>query len=222
MAENRWTSELHWRRAGQQTRSERTQAALMDAAEELLMEKGAEATSIADIARRAGFSVGSVYHHFRDKRALLLALFNRMTESYAALTRQASDPAMWEGARIRDLFRGYLEVTLSLSRDHGAAKAAVSAAVADQPELAVHYAEIQGETRRALLGLVLARRDEIGHAAPEAAAGFAIDQLAAMLRARLDPVQKVSALRDMDDAAFVDEALQMVSDYLRLAPAGAG
>jgi len=65
-------------RPGRQSRSQKTQESLLDAAEALFCEKGAEATSVADVAARAGSSVGAVYHHFRDKKALLYALFERV------------------------------------------------------------------------------------------------------------------------------------------------
>ena len=60
MTKDRWLSDLHWRRESQQTRGEKTQAALLDAAEELIVENGMDGTSIADVAERAGSSVGSV------------------------------------------------------------------------------------------------------------------------------------------------------------------
>lgn len=188
----------------------------MDAAEALILEKGTDATSIADIAKRAGSSVGAVYHHFKDKTALYYALFHRMTETYEALNKRAADPALWEGATIADLFRGYLEIVLSSARENGAAKAAVSAVIADFPELAAHYSEIQGNTRKALFALVMERRDEIGHPDTEAAAGFAIDQLSAMARVYLDPSMRKAALNALDDEAFVAQSVELVARYLEL------
>jgi Transcriptional regulator len=216
MSENRWVSDQHWRREGQQTRSERTQTALIDATEALILEKGTEATSIADIAARAGCSVGTVYHHFKDKKALFLALFERMTTRYRALNASGADPARWEGAGITDLMRGYLTMTLDAYHQNAAAKAAVSAVMADFPELASHYAEIQAETRRALLALMMTRRAEIGHPAPEDAVPFVIDALAALLRARMDPSQRAAALQTGTDAEFIEQALAMAGRYLHL------
>ena len=101
MARSRWISDLHWVRSGRQSRSRKTQESLLDAAEEIFFQKGADATSVADVAARAGCSVGAVYHHFRDKKALLYALFDRVTEDLRATTRAAVDPARWEGPRSR-------------------------------------------------------------------------------------------------------------------------
>lgn len=214
--ESRWKSELHWRRTGQQSRSERTQSALLDAAEELILEKGTDATSIADIAKRAGSSVGAVYHHFKDKTALYYALFHRMTATYEALNKQASDPKIWEGATIKDLFRGYLEIVLTTTRENSAAKAAASAVIADFPELNAHYCEIQAETRKALLTLVMERRGEIGAPDAENAAAFAIDQLSAMLRVYLDATLRPAVLAPLDEDQFVAQSVELVSRYLEL------
>ena len=76
MVRSPWISDLHWVRTGRQSRSRKTQESLLDAAEEIFFQKGADATSVADVAARAGCSVGAVYHHFRDKRALLLDLLD--------------------------------------------------------------------------------------------------------------------------------------------------
>jgi len=216
VSESRWKSELHWRRTGQQSRSERTQSALLDAAEELILEKGTDATSIADIAKRADSSVGAVYHHFKNKTALYYALFHRMTEAYEELNRSAADPRLWEGATIKDLFRGYVEIVLTSARENRAAKAAVSAVVADFPELAAHYAEIQRNTRKALYKLVMERRGEISRADAEQAAAFAIDQLSAMVRAYLDTSIQTAGLTALEDDQFVSQSVELVARYLEL------
>ncbi|MEM9524948.1 MAG: TetR/AcrR family transcriptional regulator, partial [Pseudomonadota bacterium] len=188
----------------------------LDAAEALILEKGTDATSITDIAKRAGSSVGAVYHHFKDKTALYYALFQRMTKTYEALNKSASDPKLWEGATIRDLFRGYLEIVLTSARENGAAKAAVSAVIADFPELASHYSEIQGDTRKALFKLVMERRSEIGRVDAEDAAAFAIDQLSAMVRSHIDTSQRAAELTALEDEPFIDHSVELVARYLEL------
>lgn len=53
-------------------RGTRTHDRLRVAGYELFAHKGYEGTSIGDVAALAGVGVGTVYHHFADKRALLL------------------------------------------------------------------------------------------------------------------------------------------------------
>ena len=216
MTKDRWISDLHWRRESQQTRSERTQAALLDAAEALIVEKGVDGTSVADIAHRAGSSVGSVYHHFKDKRAVFYAVFHRMTETLADLNRQAADPARWEGAGVRDMIEGFVDFRLHHLSEGGMSKRASALVMADDPELKSHMAEIKREGNSALLQLILARRSEISHPDPEFAAAFVIDQLSAMFYARSDPYQVKSALAQCDDATFKVEALRWATIVLGL------
>lgn len=216
MTKDRWLSDLHWRRESQQTRGEKTQAALLDAAEELIVERGMDGTSIADVAKRAGSSVGSVYHHFKDKKALFYALFHRMTQVMADQTKQAADPARWEGATVRDLLEGYLAFRLQQRRDAGVSKAATALVMADDPALKSHMAEIKLEGSQALLGLILARSSEINHPKPEFIVAFVIDQINAMLYALSDPYQKKSALVEFDDETFKQEIVAWAVSTMRL------
>jgi AcrR family transcriptional regulator len=59
-----------------QARAVATRRRLLGAAEELFGRKGYESTSMSEVAERAEVGVGTLYHHFPDKRALLLALID--------------------------------------------------------------------------------------------------------------------------------------------------
>lgn len=61
-------------RAPRQERGRRRLDDILDAAEQLLLEVGPNGASIQEIARRAGSSVGSIYHFFPTKDAILAAL----------------------------------------------------------------------------------------------------------------------------------------------------
>lgn len=69
-------------------RSERSRTAILDAALELFSHRGYGATSMRDIAGKAGVSTGSVYHHFADKEAIFKALL----EQFQAITQRADFP----------------------------------------------------------------------------------------------------------------------------------
>jgi len=60
-------------RAPGRPRSKEADAAILGAALELLIERGAEATSIEQVARRAGVTRATVYRRFPDKTRLLIA-----------------------------------------------------------------------------------------------------------------------------------------------------
>ena len=69
----------------QQERSRRAREALLDAALALFAEHGFEATSVEEIAKRAGIAVGGFYSHFRSKRQALLVLMDRLLAELAAI-----------------------------------------------------------------------------------------------------------------------------------------
>jgi AcrR family transcriptional regulator len=218
LARSRWISDLHWVRKGQQSRSKRTQESLLDAAAVLFSEKGVDTTSVVDVAERAGCSVGSLYHHFRDKKALLYAVFDRMGEQFRSTTREAVDPARWEGASIADLLRGYLEFSLEVGRERPVFKRAGLEASRNDPALREHLAELSSELDRGLTDLLLARRDAIGHPDPVLATGFVLDQLGSMLRTRLDEILMPTQLATRSDEEFAREALRSVCAYLQVEP----
>lgn len=220
MARSRWISDLHWVRAGQQSRSQKTQESLLEAAALLFGEKGIDATSVADVAARAGCSVGSVYHHFRDKRALLYAVFERMSEELSATTRDAADPSRWEGASAADILRGYLEFALEIGRDRPAFKRAGQEAARSDPALRERLGELHQELNHGVAKLLLTRRDEIGHPDPELAVGFVLDQFGSMLRTRLDETLMPTLLANRPDEAFAAEALRSMCAYLQVEAPG--
>src|SRR4051794_18755318 len=56
---------------GQQTKSERTRQRILDAAAEVLAERGYAEARLADIAARAGMQAGSLYYHFASRDELV-------------------------------------------------------------------------------------------------------------------------------------------------------
>ncbi|MEM9515104.1 MAG: TetR/AcrR family transcriptional regulator [Actinomycetota bacterium] len=214
--QNRWTSDLHWVRDGQQDRSRNTQRALLDAAEELFALHGVGGTSISDIAERAGSSVGSVYHHFRDKQALVYALFDRMCGELEATTDDAVDPGRWDGATISDVLHGYLEFSLATGRTQRAFKRLSDETARTDPVMRERLAKLYGQIDTGLTGLLHARRAEIAHPDAALAIDFVVDQLAAMLKFRLDPLARTTGLGERTDDTWIAQALRSAQAYLQL------
>lgn len=81
------------RRRTQAERRATTRAALLNAAERLIAERGYHRASLLDIARAAGYSKGAVFHHFQSKDDLLLALLaDRLASQREAVARVANEP----------------------------------------------------------------------------------------------------------------------------------
>ena len=72
-------------RAPRQDRGRRRVDEILDAAEALTLEVGSAEMSIQDIARRAGASIGSIYHFFPTKDAILGALRARHFDEVRAM-----------------------------------------------------------------------------------------------------------------------------------------
>ncbi|TCJ15522.1 TetR/AcrR family transcriptional regulator [Parasulfuritortus cantonensis] len=84
---------------------------VLDAALTLFTEKGYFATSVHDISRQAGVSIGSIYHHFGDKvgiaRALYVQLGRRMEDVILAVMRRHATAR----ERARELIVRLFELT---------------------------------------------------------------------------------------------------------------
>ena len=65
--------------------------ALLEAAEQLLVKRGAAALSLREVAKMAGVSHAAPYRHFKDKAALLWALAESGFERLRAVIRTATD-----------------------------------------------------------------------------------------------------------------------------------
>jgi AcrR family transcriptional regulator len=74
---------------------------LLDAGRELFGTRGYEATSIADIGRRAGIAKSVLYHYFGSKAALYEELVRHDSDALVAAVAAAVPPRGKEGARLR-------------------------------------------------------------------------------------------------------------------------
>ncbi|HEY1841786.1 MAG TPA: helix-turn-helix domain-containing protein [Mycobacterium sp.] len=73
-------------------------AAVLQAASELFAEKGPAATSIREVAARAGVNHGLLHRHFGSKRQLLAATLQHLADSAAALRESGAPPAEIEAS----------------------------------------------------------------------------------------------------------------------------
>lgn len=78
------------------SKGERTRQAIMEAAYQLFLEKGYAATSMRQIAERAGLALGSIYNHFSGKEAIFSELIHERHPYHQVvpvmLTTPANDP----------------------------------------------------------------------------------------------------------------------------------
>jgi AcrR family transcriptional regulator len=68
---------------GRTPQGEAASRRLFDAATQLIEARGYEATTLRDVAEKAGVSVGLLYRYFPSKRAIVLALYDRLSTEFA-------------------------------------------------------------------------------------------------------------------------------------------
>lgn len=83
------TGEFRATRAPQQERGQRRVEQILDAAELVFAELGVDGSSMQMIADRAGASVGSLYHFFPNKEAIVDALGARYAEAVRVTNEEA-------------------------------------------------------------------------------------------------------------------------------------
>ncbi len=93
---------------------EQRKSHILDTARALLLEKGMNATSINQIAKRSELSVGSIYFYFTDKEELFAALQLEGLELLHHAVRQAVAKKSTPEKKIRSIAMAYLR----FSEDH--------------------------------------------------------------------------------------------------------
>jgi AcrR family transcriptional regulator len=94
----------------------------------LIATRGYEATTLRDIANKAGVSVGLLYRYFQSKQAVVIALYDELSSDYE---RQAANmPA----GRWRDRFIFALTTSLDVLKPHKTALRALTPVLVGDPE----------------------------------------------------------------------------------------
>lgn len=208
------SSDLRWVRPPQQARSQETLDRILDAAEALVTQKGFEDTPVAEIAQRAGSSVGAFYARFQDKDALLHALYERYYEQAIATADAALEPARWEDARIAEILDAVVRFLTAIYREQcGLIRAFVIRTHSDasfqaRRERLSHYVSERLST------LLLARRDEISHPDPERAAAFGLAQVFATLESVILFGELRSGVLALSDDDLATELVRAYLAYL--------
>jgi len=89
--------------------------AILDALEEVAVERGYDATSIAAIAERAGVAVGTLYNYFPDREAMFAALFRVRRADMAPRMDAAAEAA--RGLPFEKRLRAYIRAATSTFDD---------------------------------------------------------------------------------------------------------
>jgi AcrR family transcriptional regulator len=114
---------------GRTAEGEATRTRLYETAVQLIGEQGYAATTLRDVATRAGVSPGLLYRYFPSKRSVVLALYDELSDAFAR------DAATMPAGKWRERFLFALETSLrSLGPHRVTLRALVPVMVGDVEE----------------------------------------------------------------------------------------
>jgi len=175
-------------------------AELLDAGARLFADKGYDATTMTEIAQRAGASIGSLYQFFPSKEALAEALFSRYVERVTSMMEDLGKRA--PGLSPPRLADRLVDLMLNVRSDRDAA-AALSGAVAGIIE---RRKPLRGATRRHIAAILRAANSRLSEkSAAEAAA---------MIAHVLKLVPTLAKEEEDGGQALVAQARKMLAAYI--------
>lgn len=127
------------RRQPQQSRSQETYGAILEAAAWLFAERGYEQTTTHEIARQAGVSVGALYRYFDGKQAVLRELYAR---EITGLRRRALEEFTLTDLISKDLAQ-LLRKTLAIAFQIHAERPGLRRVLAEQSRKIPQLAELR-------------------------------------------------------------------------------
>jgi AcrR family transcriptional regulator len=180
-------------------RSEKARLAILEAAAELLLERGLPAVSMDAVAERAGVSKATIYRWWRTKETLALdALYNE----WAAAAPPARSTGSLRGDLLALLHRW---VRLASSRPYGRVISALVTEAQMDPEFAAVYQSRFVEPRREQARAIFRRAIERGEIPGNTKIEVALDLLYGPLYHRL--LHGYAPLNDRFVRDIVDTAL---------------
>lgn len=210
-------------RPGKQLRSEQTLEAILDSAEVLIAKKGYAATSVSEISRMAGVTIGALYGRFEGKDALLQGLLDRLCEQTLGVFER-----LWI-----DLAAGTLEFRRALERsmeamgwlysERAALVSAMNHAAATHPALRKRMLTFNKNICTRLYRALEIYANEITHPQPVLAMKLGHEAGMRLLRASLlnkeiDYGDMSAAGIQVTDKLLVREAARIWEAYLKSPP----
>ncbi|MFA7555615.1 MAG: TetR/AcrR family transcriptional regulator [Spongiibacteraceae bacterium] len=213
-----WLSGKDWVMPASQDRSKKTLLKILTSAKILFIDKGFEATTIAEISRHSGVSSGSIYNLFADKNAICRALFENYRISREAKIADLIDRHDWRKEKAEDIIRFHLEIIFSSSRDDAGFLRLIEQQRLRDPLLFEMRAESEEKFCLIMLKLYQCHSGDFSHPDLETAVRYAhyIIRGSALWSILSDGTQ--NQFLKVTDKHFKEETTRMVCGYLGLAP----
>ena len=202
-----------------QSRSRESLRRLLNAAADVLTERGLEGATIPRIAAKAGLSPGAVYRRFPDKDALLQTVVLTVLEQNDENTRTLLTPEFARQGSLRHFAEQIIQKSLQGHRQNATLMRALDQYILTHPNVAFKK-KVNGlniRTTRRVADFLLLKRKEIKHPDPEAAVSFALIQVGFTLREMIlhDTMSEDwSSLLPKDDNQLLGEMTRAFLSYL--------
>ncbi len=208
-------------RPARQDRSRESLRKMLDAAEIVLATHGLQGATLSRIAARAGVSPANVYRRFRDKDALMQAVFLRLSQRSSAEVKNQFDPEKVPPIGLVQFSRNVIEGMIRGYR-----------ADARLSRVAVEYSELhwevgfvrkarasEAQSFRRMVDTFLIWRDQIKNPDPERAIRFAFLMVSFALRELIlfDRSHIFAAILPLSDDLLKQELPRLFLRYLGVA-----
>ena len=205
-------------RPPRQLRSRESLRRMLDAAEAVLTKHGLEGATLPRIAVQAGISSANVYRRFRDKDALMAAVFQRLTERSSAATVAQFEPETVRPIGLVQFSKNIIEGMIRNFRsDAGLSRATVQYSEEHWEVGFVRKARAsEAQSFQAMVNTFMMWRDQINHPEPERAIRFAFVMVALALRELIlfDRTHIFEDILPLDDNTLREELVRMFLRYL--------
>ena len=104
-------------RRPQQERGQRRVEAILDAAAAIIGEEGIPAATMHAVARRSGTTIGSMYHFFPDRDAVLVALLERHARAVGDLAARLA-ALDWSRLSLEEVVERFVDPLLGYAVEH--------------------------------------------------------------------------------------------------------
>lgn len=204
--------------APKQARSRQTAERITAAALALLERKSFAELSVAEIAKRAGVSVGGFYARFPSKQALLQYFDATIVEGILSRAGRELDSARLGGASARTVVETYVGLAVTAFRRHQkilqqvALRSRTSQDQAFRQRIRQANAFLHGRFR----ALLEERRTEIGHPDPKVAIDLGLTFVSATMREYVLFAEFRPDFVPVKDGRLVRELTDAFCAYLRI------
>jgi AcrR family transcriptional regulator len=207
-------------RPPRQARSQKTLERVLDAAEEVIAERGVAALTISEVVRRAGSSVGAFYARFPEKDSLLATLHERSCGEALATAELALHPARWETEELGTVVSEVVRFTVSLCEERRGLLLAFIALAASDAAYAERRANLESQIAALLYEFLRARESEVSHPDLRTAAHVAIRMMLATAEYGALIQRGSPSEPDLSDDRISAELARAVLSYLGSAVSG--